>query len=426
MSRSPWTLAWRRRAITLLLGSMLPMTVAASPVLHGLLERPVVQPGERYGAALVADEVTVLIAAPGRDLAVPGLPTTDAGAIEVFVGNSQGWSHLQTLLSPVPQTGRALGTAIALTGNLAAAASLYRFDLFERSGPGLAFAHVVSESFTPLGGIRPFASVAIAGDWLAFAYGSSTGAGRVRVYRRIAGIWQIQAVLFAEAPAGNDEFGIALAISGDHLLVGAPREDRPGVANAGVVYVFQLGAGLPALIQRFAGFVTQAQAQFGQAIAIHGDQVVVGAPREDLTVAAPDAGAAYLYTRQPEGIWLFQQRFVAPDFRTEAFYGTAVAIHGESVAIGAPGHDVPVGPMLYPRAGRTYAYRRNGGSWWLDGALTLPPADLDVDDGFGSAVALGKDWLLVGAEADEAGGVIDAGQGRAYVRPIFRDGFDLL
>lgn len=415
------------RPFTALLAALVAV---ASPVLageavpsHHVLTRPVVQPDERFAGAIAMSGTTALVGVASRDFATGG-PVPDAGAVEVYAGDAAGWTHQQTLTAPIAESGRMFGIGLALSGPRVAIASLYRLDLFERATPAHAYGHSGSLVFPPLGGIRHAAAIALDGDRLAYGFGSSAGAGRVHVYRRSAGVWQQQAVLFAVEPTGNDGFGSALAFNGDQLLVGAPGEDLPGTAAAGAVYVYQVGVAAPVFVQRIDSFVVRDQAGFGQRLVTEGGRLLVGAPGEQL-VANGNAGAAYLYQRAPGGDWQFEQRFVAPDFQADAYFGSALALSGASLAIGAPGQDVVFGQFPFLRAGRAYVYRQGPGTWTLIDLLALPFADIDNDDRFAEALALGQDWLLVGAGDDEAAGVADAGQAWVYVLPIFRNGFEL-
>ncbi len=410
-------------ALAMSAAAIIAQAEAVLPAQSALL-RPIAQSGEGFGHPLLIAGGDALAAAPYRDLVVDGLVSADAGAVDVFSVAAGGWQYQQTLSAPTPQSGRRFGIQVAISDDRVAIASLYRFDLFERSGAGQPLVHVFGNEFAPLSGIRPLASVALRGDRLAYGYGSSTGAGRIHLYQRLGGVWQAQGlVLYAESPQGGDYFGYSLAFDGDRLLVGAPNQNLPGNPGAGSVEVYQIGTG--ALhVQRIESFVVRAHADFGQALAVNGNRLLVGAPGEDITVAGNRAGAAYLYLRSGAGNWQFEQRFVAPDYQPEAYLGRAVAVHGDLVVIGAPGHDVQLGPFQFQDAGRAYVHRQQGGNWTLRQMLNLGLADLDSGDEYASAVALGADWLLVAAPREHTDAVAQAGLALVHVRPVFRDGFE--
>ncbi len=79
-------------------------------------------------------------------------------------------------------------------------------------------------------------SLAIDGDTLvAGAPAKNNSVGAVEVIVRAAGDWAWQTELVAKDGKPNDDFGWAVAIQGDMILVGAPYKDK----FAGHVYLFQ-------------------------------------------------------------------------------------------------------------------------------------------------------------------------------------------
>lgn len=76
--------------------------------------------------------------------------------------------------------------------------------------------------------------------------------------------------------------------------------------------------------------------EFGSAVAVDGDTVVVGARSEDFGTNE-NQGAVYIFTRSG-GVWTQQQKLMATDGAMYDVFGWAVAISGDTVAIGAPGN----------------------------------------------------------------------------------------
>ena len=72
--------------------------------------------------------------------------------------------------------------------------------------------------------------------------GSSDTDGAAYVYRRIPTGWIEHATLTADDAGSDDEFGIAVAISGDTVLVGADRSNN-ATFNDGAAYVFVRNGG---------------------------------------------------------------------------------------------------------------------------------------------------------------------------------------
>lgn len=169
----------------------------------------------------------------------------------------------------------------------------------------------------------------------------------------------------------------------------------------------QGGSGIVQLFTRASGWWWQQQAtlrplqrseDFGAALALSADgsTLVVGSPSDDWT--GTDVGGAEVYVRNGE-TWTHQGALRSNSMAAQGRFGASVAIaaDGNTLAVGAPGHDFPA-----PGVGAAFVYTRAGGTWSLD-ARVMPLGPLDTGDAFGSAVALSADGrtLAVGAPGDD-------------------------
>src|SRR5215475_6340400 len=99
-------------------------------------------------------------------------------------------------------------------------------------------------------------------------------------------------------------------------------------------------------------------ANFGGAMAISGDTVVIGARFHD-GAAGIDQGTAYVFVRSGGGAWTQQQR-LEPSFAAEdSRFGASVAISGDTAVVGAPGDPGELGLQQ----GSAYVFVRSSGSW---------------------------------------------------------------
>lgn len=90
-----------------------------------------------------------------------------------------------------------------------------------------------------------------------------------------------------------DVFGIAAAISGSRVVIGASRYGD-GLTDLGNAYVYGLaGANPTAPVVTLPNPAPSGVDSFGKSVAIAGSTVVVGAYTEDFGVA--DAGCAYVF-----------------------------------------------------------------------------------------------------------------------------------
>ena len=128
-------------------------------------------------------------------------------------------------------------------------------------------------------------------------------------------------------PVAGDFFGAAVAADGDEVLIGAPLDSEPG-PNAGAAYLFRRDT---ATLERAFQSPSPATGDlFGAAVALAGARVVIGAP--SAAGGATEAGAVYVFDRATGNLLVTIQN-PTPD-RGDQF-GSAVAIAGENVLVGA-------------------------------------------------------------------------------------------
>jgi hypothetical protein len=136
--------------------------------------------------------------------------------------------------------------------------------------------------------------------------------------------------LFNPTPGSADYFGSAVGISGSTVAIGAPGDDA-GASDAGAVYLYHSGNGLPFLTLPGPGL--SANADFGAALALSGARIIVGSPGH-----GGDAGRCHTFD-------LGNLSPADPEFEVHAFplprdsFGSSVAISGTMVAAGAHGSD---------------------------------------------------------------------------------------
>lgn len=149
---------------------------------------------------------------------------------------------------------------------------------------------------------------------------------------------------------------------------------------------------------------------FGQAVAVSGDTAVVGAPSHAVG-GTFQQGAAYVYVRAG-GIWTQQQVLTASDGAAEDFFGSSVAVVGDTVVVGAPDDDIS-GRV---DQGSAYVYVRSGSIWFQQAKLTA--LDGEAGDRFGRSVALSGGTALVGALMDDVESRVDQGSAYVFVRSV--------
>lgn len=198
--------------------------------------------------------------------------------------------------------------------------------------------------------------------------------------------WSFQQKLTSSDGTPQNDFGLAVAIQGDTILIGAPLKAIGDNNQQGKAYVFTRSGTVwterQGLLANDGGFGDH----FGDSVALDGDYAVIGAS-EDTIGASTFQGSTYIFVRSGD-TWTQQQKIVSADSGDSDFFGDSVSITGSTVVIGAPNHDGAAGISQ----GAAYVYVRSGNSWSLQTKLTPAAASGQ----FGYDVAISGETVLVG------------------------------
>jgi hypothetical protein len=249
----------------------------------------------------------------------------------------------------------------------------------------------------------------MAGSYAAVSGSNSTGA--VYVYVKPVRGWKttskFDAKLIGPDNGSHENFGFPVALSGDVAVSGS--------SQVGPTYlIVKPRTGWKGQISYTATLspsMDQGITDFGIASAISGNTVVVGAPEYPNGNAQ---GAAYVYVK-PAGGWQDMTEtamLTASDGAAFAEFGVGVAVRGGTVAIGAS-HAISGGT----RTGTAYVFiqPKNG---WKDMTETaeLTPSDSgQFEEHFGQSAAVGTGKVVVGAEF---GGPSGQGSAYVFQKPV--------
>jgi predicted amidohydrolase len=299
------------------------------------------------------------------DTVVVGAPLDDAvgdegqGSAYVFVRNGGVWSQQQKLEASDAGIADLFGQAVAISEETVVVGAP-----FDDGAGGFGFDQGSAYVFVRSGGIWSqqqkleasdagerdnfaFQSVAINGDTVVIGADFDDGAagaeqGSAYVFVRSGGVWSQQQKLEASDASANDRFGLAVAISGDTIVVGAFGDTGAAGAEQGSAYVFVRSGAVWSQQQKLEASDAGAGDFLGLSAAISGDTVVVGAVFDD-GAAGADQGSAYVFARSG-GVWSQQQKLEASDAGAGAFFANSVAISGDTVVVGAVFDDGAAGP----------------------------------------------------------------------------------
>lgn len=236
---------------------------------------------------------------------------------------------------------------------------------------------------------------------------------------------QTKITAFDRAP--EDNFGISVAMDGDHAIVGSWLDDDGG-SGSGSAYVFRRSGGewvlsvklppAPPVVTPAANALSAGDT-FGFSVALGGNFAIVGAPRDD--GSGTDSGAAYVYERcdstfascdQP---WHEVGKLTASDAAAGDQFGRSVAISGDHAIVGAPLDDLTESGSAM---GSAYVFRRSGDNWIEMNELTA--SDAAPEKEFGTSVAISGGYLIIGASGENPAG---GNEGAAYVFERSGDGW---
>ena len=368
--------------------------------------------GDFFGASVAISGATAVVGAPNDDVAA----NADQGSAYVFTRSGSTWTPQQKLTAADGAAYGSFGVTVAISGDTVvigattdnlAQGSAY---VFTRSGSTWSQQGNKLTAGDGAAGDRFGNGVAISGDTVVVGAGGHTvgenlGQGSAYVFTRSGSTWSQQQKLTAADGAANDYFGNAVAISGDTVVVGAYGDGEDTNESQGSAYVFTRSGSTWSQQRKLTAGDGAANDYFGLSVAVSGDTVVVGAPWKIVGVKA-DQGSAYVFTRSG-GTWSRQAKLTAADGR---LFGHSVAIAGATVVAGAFLDNVAF-------QGCTYVYTRSGARWSRHERVTA--ADGAGDTWINGSVAISGATVVAGAPHHVG---VNENQGSASVFRISRPG----
>ncbi len=190
-------------------------------------------------------------------------------------------------------------------------------------------------------------------------------------------------------------FGSAVDSTADFAVVGAPDDDLLGT-NTGSANIFKRTGTRWAEEMKIFGVAATLEDRFGAAVAIEGDLAAIGAPGK-----LQGRGAVFLYRRVGNGWWNYEGTLTAFDAPLGAAFGSAIAIENETIFVGAPGTLNGLG------SGSVYVFTHESGMWLQD--QKLESDQLTDGDMLGCSIAVHGGTVAIGAPGHESGGVTNSG-----------------
>ena len=206
---------------------------------------------DKFGWSVAISGDTALVGAPQHAVG----SNAYQGAAYVFAGSGSTWTQRAELTAADGAAWDKLGSSVALSGDTAVIG---------------APRHVVGSTFH----------------------------GAAYVFAGSGGTWTQQAELTASDGAAWDFFGFSVAISGDTALVGAPSHAVSGNSQQGTAYVFAGSGSTWTQQAELSASDGAAGDNFGWAVAFSGNSALVGALYHAVG-GNPLQGAAYVFVNAP-------------------------------------------------------------------------------------------------------------------------------
>jgi VCBS repeat-containing protein len=345
----------------------------------------------------------------GRDWIAVGAPWSNAdgisgGAVTVYGRNAGGpgqWDEVLNLLSPDATGDDEFGYSVAMSGeylfvgapghNNTGAAYLFEWNMGGTNTWDLVKKITGSDTGN---GDRFGTSVAMDDGRIAVGAVNAdyTGAnsGAVYLFARDAGEtnqWEQTQQIGPSDSAATAGFGHVVRLDGSRLAVSAPQysEIRP---NGGAVYALEHSGAVTGQwehVQLLFGDVEGENDEFGYAMDLDEDVIVVGAPIDSNGNSGYGAAYVFVHTGATNGPWMQSRRIERPVNTSGEMFGASVSVDQDLVVIGAPG----VGNQQGSDVGEARVYYRHEGgtNQWGFIDLLLPPDD-GLDGYFGYAMDL--------------------------------------
>jgi hypothetical protein len=366
------------------------------------------------GGQYVGEDVAS--SADGSTLVVAG-PNKGPGTAYVFVKPAGGWADMtETIGLTVPNNWRtddASAVAISASGDTILVGVVNEaVYVYKRGSGGWGTTAALAATLKPEDNAGGFGtSIGISGETIVVGARSTKleheYQGAVYVFSEPSGGWHSTseaARLTASDAATFDSLGMSVAIDGNTIAASAPQHG----GTSGAVYVFARPAGGWVSGTQTAELTSPSAQYLGDTpigVAISGQTIVAGSRQFGLGENAAQ-GAGFVWT-MPSGGWhdltsATAQLTASAPTRYD-YLGRSAAIYGRTIVLGASAVEST------KQQGVAYVYSEPVAGW-ADMTETQKLTASDATNGadFGSAVAIGANTILVGAE-------FAGGPGKAYV-----------
>ncbi len=366
---------------------------------------------DRFGLSISLNGDYLFVGAPGDDQF-----GTNAGAVYIFKNDTGTWTLVDKIVSTDISAGDYFGYTLASAGD-------YLFVGTPITNGYQGAVYVFRDSANIWVQERKLiANDGQANDYFGYslsadndivvigAYGNDeygTDAGAVYIFENINGHWTQTQKVSAQIAQESGYFGYSVATDGNFIVVGAPNYSENNL-QSGEIYIFERDTNWLLSSVLMAEDAANGDS-FGYSVDISDSVIIVGAPYKSSGKYALD-GAAYVFERDTENLWLQKAKFTAANAETYKFFGYAVSIYASNIIVGAKGN-ISFNPHT---KGNAYIFSDTSGNWSF--IATLDATNNATDDQFGYAVSISDKYIMVGAQTDDT---VSLNGGAVYAFDVF-------
>lgn len=380
-----------------------------------------------FGSDISVFKDHLIIGARNEDADENGAnPLTDAGAVYFYHKDaSDHWVLSQKICAPNRSEDDNFGESVSLQGNTAVvgapgyvAANGHYGAIYIYEYDGSQWNYVTFFEAPTYVGFSLFAkNVAVSNNTIMVtasneAVNTVSSRGKVFIYTKshINQSWMLKQDVYGSNFDDEFNFGCDVSIYNDYAVVGNhyDRTDENGLNSltaCGAVFIFYRDSlGFWHEIQKITASDRDADDHFGLSVSISKDKLIVGAPYKGISGnALDDEGAAYIFEKQTNGLWVETQKLLSDDVASDEnqIFGFDVAMSGNFAIVSAPQYDFDSnGQNIDYFSGASFVFERNSaGSWTHSDKLT--PLDREDYDIFGTKVAICDNDLFSYSPGDD-------------------------
>ncbi|SEJ43417.1 Por secretion system C-terminal sorting domain-containing protein [Dyadobacter koreensis] len=352
--------------------------------------------GDGFGISVSISSDYLLIGAPGENYDGQDLnPLNDSGAAYVFkrnVGGYNNWGFLKKITAPNRPEQASFGYSVSISN-----------DYFIVGAP--------SENIG--------------------SGGNMSQAGACYIFNRNLGgedNWGVLKKLEPTTRVPGASFGFSVSMDGNFAIVGAYKENiynsTGALLMAGAAYIFERNWGATnnwGQVRRLGPEYPEYN-EFGRFVSINGQTAVVGAFYEELDNSSPKAGSAFIFEKDLYSYnnWGILKKITNPVRRSDDKFGSAVAVDGENIIVGAIGESRDSEDTFFVKsAGAAHFFSKNHGGVNNWGHIQKITASTGARASkYGSSVSVSGSFAIVGAvgeSKDSTGQFIKDYAGAAYI-----------